>query len=162
LSLDYAKPHAVILVFGNLQADGQVIKADNIYRTLETSRAWYLPRGSGALKRTTRFLFYQNGSGLRGVATLKRLDPIDSTDRINMKTLGIEYFRVKLIFDSWRTFATPISLRPLVGELEFISNKKYWGHSLRGGPRPIGEGDFNVIMRNEQVPLLSIEARPSL
>ena len=91
-------------------------------------------------------MFYQNGSGIRGAATLNSIDRIPTSERPLMASIGVERFRVKLSFQTWHTFTKPVPLRSLVHGLNFVANKAYWGHSLRGGPRPIDEHDYYLIM----------------
>jgi len=43
---------------------------------------------------------------------------------------------------------TPVSIRPLVSKLEFIWNKKLWGHHLQVGVRRLSEKDFQTILKN--------------
>lgn len=139
--------YAVILAFGDtIGPDGSKVPASALYAQLELARAWFLPRSHGSLRRTHRYLFYQNRTGVRGEAMLASFGRIGPEERPRLRGLGIEHFRVKLVFQSWRTFEEAIPLGPLVRVLDFVKNKTYWGHSLRGGPRAIGKADYLRII----------------
>ena len=43
--------------------------------------------------------------------------------------------------------ATPVEMREVIKELDFVKNKNNWGNYFQGGVRRISEEDFFVIIR---------------
>jgi hypothetical protein len=44
-----------------------------------------------------------------------------------------------------------VSILPLIDDLEFIQDKKYWGYNFRYGFLEIGEKDFNFIQSKMRI-----------
>jgi hypothetical protein len=51
----------------------------------------------------------------------------------------------------WQWLSEPISFRPLVCKLSFISNKSDWGKTLQGGVRLIPNEDFDLILEGRSI-----------
>ena len=73
-------------------------------------------------------------------------------------THGVKFMEI----DAWDT---PVSIRPLIENLQFITNKRNWGSHIQGSITPIPEEDFNIIISQrgiEEITKLSSTKEPSL
>lgn len=61
-------------------------------------------------------------------------------------SLGITYFSKIVALKQIRRFDSPIPIAPLVHDLHFIRNKRYYGHHLRHAIIRIPERDFDLIV----------------
>ena len=52
-----------------------------------------------------------------------------------------------LLFENIILFKTPIHIKAIINQLEFIKNKNNFGVYLMGGVSKITEGDFNLIKK---------------
>ena len=52
-----------------------------------------------------------------------------------------------LLFENIILFKTPIHIKAIINQLEFIKNKNNFGVYLMGGASKITEGDFNLIKK---------------
>jgi|GEM_PF-2878782 len=138
----------LILVFGDTRTDQRTVKAREILDELIKQDLWFLPRRSKHLKPGAELLFYQSGTGVVALATLRGTCDVVNADRALLQRLGIYYLTTKLILANVRNFRRPIPLRPLVHDLTFVTNKEYWGHSLRFTPRAISAKDYDRIIQS--------------
>ena len=61
--------------------------------------------------------------------------------------MGHESFPWRIKLKPLKIFSTPLSFKPLIPELRFITNKKRWsGHLMGKAMREIPEEDFELIM----------------
>ena len=133
-----------IIAFGNVEGPQGIISGDTIFRELFAKSRWYTARASQAATPGTRVLFYQNGRGFRGTAL------IEGAQKRAITTLAgrglYMTFQQELILQECATFSEPLDIRPIINDLEFIANKRYWGHSFRSTPRRISATDYHAIV----------------
>lgn len=135
-----------LVTFSNGVGSAGPIPAGQIFSELINLGRWYLPRRSSIAGGAT-ILFYQAGVGIRGEATVLNVLEATQNDRDYLKKYGLFHLTVRLALGQQHVFEEPVSLAPLVNDLAFVTNKKYWGHSLRFTPRVITEADYNLIVQ---------------
>ena len=110
-------------------------------------RLWFLSRPTKIVGPGDSLLFYQNGRGVRGHATLISAEPVGAEDATVLRELGLSQFALRLLLKSVVEFKNPVSLRSIVRRLSFVRNKEYWGQALRTTPRVISKADFDLILQ---------------
>jgi hypothetical protein len=109
-------------------------------------KVWYLPRMSRKLEIGDKLLFYQAREGVVGEATAALVAAsLESTDLGLLQGLGLGFLTIRVELKDTVSYGEPVRLGPIVESLSFISNKQFWGHSLRSTPRVLSEVDFNLI-----------------
>ena len=91
-------------------------------------------------------MFYEAASGIRGYAEIETVSDATALDQESLLQFGLYHLAVKLSLTGMVVFPKPIELGPLVERLDFVSNKRFWGHSLRATPRTISKKDFDTIL----------------
>jgi hypothetical protein len=135
-----------MLAFSKSSTGSGLVRAARIFEDLLGRRVWYVPRRSKDLIVGTSVLFYQAGAGVRGTARVLALSDATAYDRNSLREYGLYHLNIRIDLSDIEVFAGPIRLGPIVDQLDFISNKKYWGHSLRLTPRSISQADFEKII----------------
>lgn len=136
----------MLLSFSDSHNVSGKVPASTIFDTLTKKHVWYVIRRPAKLVAGTNVLFYQSAVGIRGYATLVQIVENNASDMSWMRNLGLYQLRFRLDIADVVKFETPVPLGPMVNELEFVANKKFWGHSVRGTPRIISLTDFNRIV----------------
>jgi hypothetical protein len=134
-----------IAAFGDLDTEKGKIGADRVFDDLFARNVWYLPRPTRVIAQGTRVLFYQSGSGFRGSAIVSNI--VEENTRYLLGALLFMPFYRRLLLDECRRFVLPVSIRPIVTDLDFITNKVYWGQAFRATPRSISETDYDAILK---------------
>jgi predicted RNA-binding protein len=140
------EPRCFISAFGDLATNGHKVAAAKVFEILVSRDRWYLSNRPQALGRGAHLLLYQNGKGVRAFATVEDLLEGTSEDFPLPHSLR-ELFTTTVVLAKTVEFDPPINLRPLVDQLRFITNKKYWGQSLRLSPREIPRLDLETILK---------------
>jgi hypothetical protein len=91
-------------------------------------------------------LCYQNGAGFRGHAAIGEIAD-DAPDAPFGKDSFLS-FSQRLSLVETKRFSVPLDPRPMVDALDFISNKRYWGHAFRTTPRKISKKDYLAVLRS--------------
>ena len=90
-------------------------------------------------------MFYQSGAAVRGYASVAQVDEANDNDRVEMLSRnGLHEVVTRIGLVDTHEFTKPICVAPLVDQLDFVKNKRYWGHSVRTFPRIINELDLNI------------------
>jgi hypothetical protein len=131
--------------FGDVIAEHTVIRADAILDSLLTEGCWYMMKVTSAVQPGTKFLLYQNRVGFRASVVVNEI--VAEVRRTLLRAPLTFAFSHRLTLREINKFAKPLALAPLVHELEFVTNKRYWGTALRTSPRAIPESDYNKIMK---------------
>lgn len=147
---DASQKQIILAVFSDSFAQRKVL-SDEIYDYLIERHIWFMPRLSPKCGRGTVIAFYQAGSGVRGYAVIADASPCSVKDEHILKQFGLRHLKVRLDLEDTVTFGEPVLLRPIVDRLQFVTNKKFWGHSVRMSPRRISDEDFNVILCQARV-----------
>lgn len=134
-----------IIAFGEVEGPNTKISADQVFEGLFPKHLWYVTRTS-LLTPGMTILFYQSGKGFRATATLKELANVETNVLLGNRVFLT--FTKRLALENCKAFTAPIDVRDFVGKLDFISDKKYWGHAFRSTPRRISESDYNTIMKH--------------
>jgi hypothetical protein len=134
-----------VLAFNDSQVRERKIPAGEIFSTLMERRLWYCRRSNVVTPGTT-VLFYQSRVGFRGFAKIGAVGELRVQDRELLRSLGLPFLTVYLSLSEVTIFATPVSMQPLVDQLDFVTNKKRWGHSVRFTPRQMSSKDFKVLV----------------
>lgn len=141
--------NAILIAFGGFGAtDGTHIEADQIYEALVGHGYWLapnLPRVSRDIKPGMQVVFYQNRVGFRGMATISGIEPAKGADWQLPRSSFAALFQVKILLTEIHTFALPVPMHALVHDLQFVTNKQHWGHSVRSTPRLIPSKDLERI-----------------
>lgn len=144
----------ILLSFSGSQNGNGTVSADTIYKNLMDQRIWFISRKPKYLVPGAVVLFYQSAMGVRGNATVAQVYDNSRADFEALENLGLYQLRFKLALSGIQKFEKPIPLGPMVHDLEFVANKKYWGHSVRGTPRQIPAVDFNKILEATRITAL--------
>ena len=99
-----------------------------------------------ALNLPIRAVFYQAGVGVVARATIVGARSTKTLGANPLPGLPTAWFPIALDLEDVRIFDQAIDVRPLIASLEFVSNKRYWGHSFRFSPRRIGAADFDALV----------------
>jgi hypothetical protein len=134
-----------IIAFGDIDGPDRRITADMVFDGLFAKGEWYITRPTASLFKGTKVLFYQSGKGIRGSALVGGVIECRTTRILGCQVYGS--FSHRLVLDECAMFVEPVSIRPLVLVLDFISNKAHWGQSFRTTPRLISEKDYLAITR---------------
>ena len=70
----------------------------------------------------------------------------------NSKQMRVSY--ENLLFENITILKTPIHIKAIINQLEFIKNKTNFGVYLMGGVSKITENDFNLIKKSKSSPSL--------
>jgi hypothetical protein len=143
-----------IFVAGDIYDEARVIPAREICETLVDHEVWLIWRETPYqrdYRAGDRVLFYLARSGQSQFAGMAELagDP-ESTTREETRmadSLGLLGYDRKLRLRNIQRFRDGVGIRPLVAELTFIKNKKWWGHSFRQSAIRIPKEDFDRILR---------------
>jgi predicted RNA-binding protein len=75
---------------------------------------------------------------------------------VTPKALGSEVFPLRIKVKPVKTFKGPIPFKPLVPKMTFIKNKTMWSGAIRTAMRMIPEEDFQTIVCNCSLSIISI------
>lgn len=142
--MTYSEAGCFLTCFGKLTAGNVTLSADDVFDLLFDARRWYLPRTHRATTVASLMIFYQNGRGARGSAKVARQRELG--DRFLLPSVFRSQFTVSLVLQDCVRFESAVSLKELIDQLDFITDKRYWGQSLRSSPRPISLKDFKTIL----------------
>lgn len=103
------------------------------------------------MKKGDGFLFYSSKISMHGDEKCQSFTAIgevkdDIVYQFQMNENFIPFRRTIDFFES-----KDVSILPLIEDLEFIQDKKYWGYNFRFGFLEIGEKDFNFIQSKMMV-----------
>lgn len=141
-------PHALLIVFGDIDGEHGRIPADTIFQSLLAQNVWFTARVPAKAVDGVYCVFYQSGKGFQATAKISGIEGTTSVDRIRFSGIPLDYYPVKIGLVSVRRFSKPIDPRPLLARLSFVSNKVYWGHSFRYSPRLIPFDDYSIIAKS--------------
>jgi len=137
--------NSLIVAFGNLACHkGAFVPADQIAARLLGSNRWFSNRKPGITPLGAKVLFYQNGLGVVASGIVEQINlttPAEVVGALGFPAAMLYVWRLRDISN----MKPAISLRGLVQELRFITNKRHWGQSLRYTPRWIWDSDFDTI-----------------
>jgi hypothetical protein len=136
----------VLLAFSDGHNNAGAVPASEIFDHLIRQSVWYVPRCPRNLADESIVLFYQAGAGIRAYAKVTGVFQATDTDQNQLRRYGLYHLSIKLTLRDIVIFPTPVTLQPIVQHLDFVSNKKYWGHALRSTPRSISIADFKRIL----------------
>lgn len=137
---------AVLAIFGDLVDDsGKKISGARILRTLLEQSVWLTTRMPKHLPLPANALFYQSGVGIVARARIDAYRNVSKPSAHLLRGFTYYHFPIVLALSDVQILETPISIRPLVGQLDFIGNKVHWGLSLRFSPRLISERDYETL-----------------
>lgn len=101
-------------------------------------------------KHGDRVLLYVAGPGARylvGDAVVAGpVTGVTPADARLAEELGLDTFHERIPLDNVRLWEKPLLLKPLVGRLDFVKDKRNWGLNLRQAAARIPEHDYRVIM----------------
>ncbi len=140
----------VLLAFSGSSTNSGNVPSGRIFDSLIGRAVWYVPRRSKDLVPESRVVFYEAKAGVRGYATIADVSDATPSDQGTLVQFGLYHLAIKLSLANIVVFSKAVHLGPLVHQLDFVSNKKYWGHSLRTTPRTISSGDFEKIVDSGQ------------
>jgi hypothetical protein len=133
-----------IIAFGDIDGTQGTIKAEEVFDGLFPNDTWYIGRYLRAITPGTKLLFYQTRVGVRGAALVK--DVVDEKTSVLFGRPVFLTFDRRIVLADRREFNPPVNIRPVVENLDFITDKTYWGQSLRSTPRRISKSDYFMII----------------
>jgi hypothetical protein len=139
-----AEQHALV-AFGDIEGPNRPVLAEQVFSRLFRNAYWLIARPSRVIAPGVRMLFYQNEIGFRGHAVVAEI--MDNSQRAPFGNDIFLAFSQEVRLTDCHEFLTPVSARALVHDLDFVANKKYWGHAFRSTPRSISQGDYMTIVR---------------
>jgi hypothetical protein len=134
-----------LLAFGPAATATRTIPASEIAEQLLGTSLWFISRPSKRIAPGMLLLFYQAGHGVIAESRLASVKPVTLTDIAKLNQLGLSYMQYRLDVTAVRFYCEAVRIGPLVDSLDFISNKRYWGHSLRLTPKSISTADASLI-----------------
>ena len=135
-----------LLAFGDMQVGRSIIRAETLLNRFAEKGIWFVPRSRKSMHSGNLLLFYRSGTGFVACAQLRESLATTPSDRDDLAPLGLAHLNEKLIIDSFTRFKSPVGIRSIVNSLSFVTNKKYWGHSVRTNLRTIPQGDTDLIL----------------
>lgn len=138
---------AILIAFGDLQSSHGLVQASRVKRMLFDQKIWFVPKNNKSMIAGAKILFYQRSMGAIATADLIGVGRPSKEDAGALYQLGLSHFEVKLDIANVDEFLEPVSFRPLVEQLGFLTNKKYWGTSLRFASRSIPTPDLEIILK---------------
>ena len=143
-----------IFISADIYDEERLIPAREIYETLARRGVWLIWRATPYqrdYRAGDRVLFYLARSGqcqFAGTAELAgEPEPTTRGETDMADSLGLIGYDRKLILRNAQRFREGIPIRPLIAELTFIKNKRWWGHSFRQSAIRIPKEDFDRILR---------------
>lgn len=145
-----AARRVLLLVFGDLVSADGTIAASHIFDRLVQRSFWLASRIPKPVALAPfPAIFYRSGDGFVATANVVQIEPASMSDIGVLGRANPVHFAYKLRLEDTRIFQNPIPMAPLVNELSFVSNKKYWGHALRTSPRWVDNRDLETILAAE-------------
>ena len=130
-----------LIVFGDLIGnDGRKVSGRSVFQQLFKANKWLFMSATRQLAPGDTLLFYQNRVGAVGEAKLVSIE----AQSARLPGLDLAFYTAVVLSDC-QQYESPVSLRPLISDLAFIKNKRYWGQSLRSSPRSISPSDYDLI-----------------
>lgn len=136
---------AILVAFANSHINTRAVTSNEIFENLTNRFIWYVPRRTKSLVEGVAVLFYQAATGFRGHAIVTEILDASYCEMETLRNLGLYQLTTKLCLKEITVFTDPVKLGPIVNDVDFVTNKRYWGHSLRSTPRRISAKDFETI-----------------
>jgi hypothetical protein len=67
-------------------------------------------------------------------------------EKLLASQLGLTSFEYAIPLEAVQMWESEVPIRPLVGQLRFISNKRYYGHNLRQAAARIAAEDYDLVL----------------
>lgn len=148
----------LIFVVNDLELGDAHVNAEDIADTLLAAGCWlYGPTAPHVrrLQAGDKVLAYLAGAGRRYFcASFVLSGPVESKLPRLFGTVGdllTRTFSASSPITGVRRWATPVHIKPLIQDLQFITDKKNWGLHFRQSVRVIGEEDYDRICREGNV-----------
>ncbi len=115
--------------------------SDEVFEQRVKSKKWTIfdkTRNKKQLEIGDMVLFYKagvNGQKFLGTCKIK--------SGLKKETEFKDYLEINEIL----VLPTPVKIKDVIKELNFIKNKKNWGNYFQGGVRRISEDDLSVILK---------------
>jgi len=138
------KREALLIVYGEFRR----LTADTILQAFVSNKYWVTSRMPTGWALGMQVLFYQSGAGFTASGSLIGVGASRGEDWQLPYPASISLFPIKLSLDEVDIFPAPVSIRPLLEKLSFVTNKKYWGAAFRRSPRLIPQQDATFILRH--------------
>jgi hypothetical protein len=103
------------------------------------------------MKKGDGFLFYSSKISLKGDEKCQAFTAIGEVkdDIVYQFQMSESFIPFRRNIDFFKS--ENVSILPLIEDLEFIQDKKYWGYNFRYGFLEIGEKDFNFIQSKMRI-----------
>lgn len=145
--------HAYIFVASRVETGSQVAYARDIAKRLLENHVWLFSDRAPHVQRMTagdKVLVYLAGPGERVfIATAVLAEPMreaSEREKHYLKDLGLTWFTRAVTIKDVRWFDNAVEIAPLVPDLAFIGNKKYYGHYLRQAVAKIPGEDYERVV----------------
>lgn len=106
------------------------------------------------LRPGDRVLIYLAGPGRRHFVARARIasstQPVDAAKTRDLESLGLSIFPYAVLLGEIERFRVPVSIKPLIPRLNFISEKRNYGLHLRLPIIRIPQADFDLICSRAQ------------
>lgn len=126
--------NSLLIVFGDINFTAQKVTGEKVYHYLTSRNVWFVSKCPRSAVSGMPILFYQSGVGFRGTATVANIGRTSASDGKDFSMIPLGSYPTKITLRNLHTFADPLDPRPLLQELSFVTNKKYWGHAFRNSP----------------------------
>lgn len=103
------------------------------------------------MKKGDGFLFYSSKISMKGDEKCQAFTAIGEVkdDIVYQFQMSESFIPFRRNIDFFKS--EDVSILPLIEDLEFIQDKKYWGYNFRYGFLEIGEKDFNFIQSKMRI-----------
>lgn len=145
---------AMLFVLGGLdwlqENQRRTVSGQALFEDLSSKGVWFCSRPVHAYFdiQGTPAIFYLKHVGVIAEARIDAMRQVEQSDFPLLTKYGLAgYFRTAFRVSDVVAIDPPISLKPLISKLGFITNKgNHWGTSLRTTPRTISVQDLNLIL----------------
>lgn len=140
-----------LVIINDVRRSDGVTSSEEILDFLISRNVWVFPAHAPHVRRLEpgdKLIIYLAGESVFAAKTLVASKPAPLEGKLlhEAEHLGLSWFDSFIKIEGTELFEPPRSIRKLVNRLKFITNKEYFGLSLRLSPRKLDEKDLRVIL----------------
>ncbi len=137
---------ALIVVYGPLSCASGPVSASTVLQSLFDRSMWFFSARSRYLVPNTPLLFYETRRGITAIGRVGTVENVGQGDTAFLNSWGISNYKIKISLKKTRVLPAVISMLPIIDQLDFIRNKRYWASYLQRSPVRITQHDYDLIV----------------